>query len=291
MSGEEDFSLEQSEELIAKLKSGAPTEFEQLRSALNLLAHVPEMPPLSVPPVLPSQLNQPAPVIPIKTIKSPRTIITSAIVTGLLASASLAAAAVTGIGPAPIVSMGHQTAKFVRGVASAVTHVVTGGNSNTSDENSATPLIPGLTPAPTAGDNSSSEGNSSDNSGADESGLGQVLAPITNLLNSPPPSDRKTPDGKSNDGKSNDGKGSNSSEGNSNSSHEDQSQTPNNLLQLLLTPSPSPIGERVQPDVDEPAIPEPTLITETPTDQPTEMPTDLPSSNSSGQSDETVAVG
>lgn len=259
MSKEDDFSLEQSEELIANLKSGAPSEFEQLRSALNLLAHVTEMPPLSVPQVLPSEISQPAPVIPIKSTKSRRTIVTSVIVTGFLASASLAAAAVTGIGPSPIVNIGHQTAKFVRGVAGAVSNVVTGGNSNTSENKPVTPAVPGLTPAPTAGENSSSQDNSNSNSSGDESDSGQSIAPIPGIP-SPLPSERKTSDGKSN------------------TSHESQSPTPEESPSTAPTPLASPKGEKEHTDSEGHATPRPSSTRA--------LPTALPSPNSSDQSDE-----
>lgn len=132
----EEFSIEQSEKLIANLKSGAPSEFEQLRSALNLLAHVPEISPVATPPVLPSSINQPAAIVPIKSSKPRRTIVTSIVVLGLFASGSLAAAAVTGIGPAVFVNAGHSAARFVKNVVSGVGNVVTGNNS-ASNQNEA----------------------------------------------------------------------------------------------------------------------------------------------------------
>lgn len=163
MSKDDDFSLEQSEELIANFKSGAPSEFEQLRSTLNLLAHVPELPPTSIPPVLPSSISQPVPVLPMKSSKTHRTVVTSIMITGFFASASLAAAAVTGIGPAAIVNVGHQAAKFVKGVVGGVTHVVTGNPSDATQKQAASqqaPLaIPSLSPAPT-GDEQNTESDS-----------------------------------------------------------------------------------------------------------------------------------
>lgn len=125
---EKDFSLEESEKLIANIRSGAPSEFEQLRSTLSLLAHVPEISPVSAPPVLPSNIAQPTPITSAKSIKPRRTIVTSVIVMAMFGSASLAAAAVTGIGPSPIVNIGHQTAKIVKSFAGAVTKAVTGGS-------------------------------------------------------------------------------------------------------------------------------------------------------------------
>lgn len=163
MSNNGDFSPEDSEELIANLKSGKPSQFEQLRSTLNLLAHVTELPPTSIPSVLPSEISQPIPLIPVKSIKPRRTIVTSVVVAGMLASVSLAAAAVTGIGPTPIVNIGHGTVKFVKGVAGAVSNVVTGGNADTAVTDPMVPAVPGLTPAPTGDEDSfSDDDNESD---------------------------------------------------------------------------------------------------------------------------------
>jgi len=162
MSMNDDFSLEQSEELIANLKSGAPSEFEQLRSTLNLLAHVPELPPTSIPPVLPSGISQPVPVLPVKSSKPRRTIVTSVMIAGLFASASLAAAAVTGIGPAAIVNVGHQAAKFVKGVVGGVTHVVTGNPSDTAQNQAGGPQVPLAIPAVSPAPTSQEENNQSD---------------------------------------------------------------------------------------------------------------------------------
>ena len=279
MSKEDDFSLEQSEELIAHLKSGTPSEFEQLRSALNLLAHVPEMPPVSVPPILPSMINQPAPLIPVKSTKPRRTIITSIIVMGLFASVSLAAAAVTGIGPAPIVNIGHQTAKFVRGVADAVSHAVTGGNTSTAENKPVVPQVPGLTPAPTAGEDSSSNNNANSGSNSNsESDSESSNVPIPPLPNPLPPEPKKSTEGKSSEKKD-----SNSNDGSSNSSHESQSPSPEDSPTatpppVITSPTSIPKGEKEHTESEGHTTPRPS---NTPA-----LPTAPPSSNSSDQSDE-----
>ena len=189
----EDFSLEQSEQLIANLKSSKPSDFQQLQSALNLLGHVTELPATSTPPILPSEIAQPVPLLSMKSTKPHRTIITSVIVTGILASASLAAAAVTGIGPAPIVNIGHETGKFVRGVASAVSNVVTGGNAVTTEVILPHPQIPGLTPAPTGGDQeSSNSGEGGDQTKSSENLIPGLPSPL-------PLKTKKSEDGKSGD--------------------------------------------------------------------------------------------
>ncbi|MDP1720487.1 MAG: hypothetical protein Q8L08_05775 [Candidatus Nanopelagicaceae bacterium] len=126
MNEDKDFSLEDSEELINNLKSNAAPELEKLRSTLNLLSHVHELSPISSPPVLPSEIGQPVRLLTGKTSHTRRTVITSILSVGILASASLAAAAVTGRGPAPIVSAGHQSAKLVKTVAGAISNAVTG---------------------------------------------------------------------------------------------------------------------------------------------------------------------
>lgn len=257
MSNNGEFSEEQSEELISHLKSGGPAEFEHLRSALNLLAHVTELPPTSIPPVLPSGITQPIPLLPVKSTKPRRTVVTSVIVVGILASASLAAAAVTGIGPAPIVNIGHQTAKFVKGVAGAVSHVVTGGNAQPVENKSATPQVPGLTPAPTGGEDSSSNNNESSH---DES-LKVPFPPIPNVLT---PEAKHSGEGK--DGNSKDGKSGN--EGKSNS---DESQSTNSddsasiIISPVVTPSPSPKADKEHTDSEGQKTPDPSKTTRPPT--------------------------
>ena len=269
MSKSDDFSLEQSEELLANLKSGAPSEFEQLRSALNLLGHVTELPRTSIPPLLPSGISQPVPIIAVKSIKSRRTIITSVIVTGILASASLAAAAVTGIGPAPIVNIGHQTAKFVKGVAGAVTHVVTGGNSNARGNQPEAPRVPGMTPAPTNGDNSSSDGGTNANNESDSGSLNLQIPLIPNALTSEA---KKSSDSKGGNGKSDGNNGSNTS-------HESQSPNSQDSLSVTLPPSPiasfslSTNGEKEHTNSGSHST-------------PLQAPTALPSPNPSDQSNE-----
>lgn len=162
MNNNGEFSLEDSEELIANLKSGKPSDFEQLRSALNLVAHVTELPPTSIPPVLPSGITQPIPVIPVKPSNTRRSIVTSVIVVGMFASASLAAAAVTGIGPAAIVNVGHEAARLVKGVVGGVARVVTGNPSDIAQNQAANQLAslpnPSLPPTPSdAEENDQSE--------------------------------------------------------------------------------------------------------------------------------------
>lgn len=258
MSNNGEFSEEQSEGLISHLKSGGPSEFEHLRSALNLLAHVTELPPTSIPPVLPSGITQPIPLLPVKSTKPRRTVVTSVIVVGILASASLAAAAVTGIGPAPIVNIGHQTAKFVKGVAGAVSDVVTGGNAEPVENKSATPQVPGLTPAPTGGEDSSSNNNE----GSDDESLNVPFPPIPNVL---------TPEAKaSSEGKS--GKESKSNSDESQSPGSDDSQSI--IISPIATPAPSPKAEKEHTDSEGQKTPESSKTTRLPTAFPSPNPSD-----------------
>ena len=131
----EDFTIEDSEGLISNLKSNSAPEFEKLRTTLNLLSHVGELSPISTPPLLPSEIGRPVQLLARKSSNSRRTAITSILSVGLLISASLAAAAVTGRGPAPMVNAGHESAKFVKAVAGAVSEVVTGTNSASQTKN------------------------------------------------------------------------------------------------------------------------------------------------------------
>lgn len=270
MSNNGEFSEEQSEELISHLNSGGPTEFEHLRSALNLLAHVTELPPTSIPPVLPSGITQPIPLLPVKSTKPRRTVVTSVIVVGILASASLAAAAVTGIGPAPIVNIGHQTAKFVKGVAGAVSDVVTGGNAQPVENQSTTPQVPGLTPAPTGGEDSSSNNNE----GSDDGSLNIPFPPIPNVLTPEAKHSSEGKDGNSKDGKSGSGKeGKSSSDESQSSNSEDSSSI---IISPILTPAPSPKAEKEHTDSEGQKTPE--------SSKTTRLPTAFPSPSSSEQS-------
>lgn len=257
MSNNGDFSLEDSEELIANLKSGKPSDFQQLRSALNLVAHVTELPPTSIPPVLPSGISQPIPVIPVKPANPRRTIVTSVIVMGMFASASLAAAAVTGIGPAPIVDIGHKTAKFVKGVAGAVSNVVTGGNADTAV--TIPPVVVGVTPAPTGNEESSSD-NSNNNEDSNSESLNVTIPLLPNPLSTEGKKNGENKDGKSNEGKSNEGK-----------SHEDQSnnQEDSTLSPLTILPTPTIKIETEHSESDGQQRPE--------TSQTPKLPTALPS--------------
>lgn len=143
---DKDFSLEDSEALISNLKSSAAPELERLRSTLNLLSHVHELSPISSPPVLPSEIGQPVQLLTRNPSKTRRTLITSILSFGILASASLAAAAVTGRGPAPIVSAGHQSAKLVKAVAGAISNAVTGKSDNSPAKPSPAISNPALVP-------------------------------------------------------------------------------------------------------------------------------------------------
>ena len=276
MSNNGDFSLEDSEDLLANLKSGKPSEFEQLRSALNLVAHVTELPPTSIPPILPSGITQPIPVIPVKPTNPRRTIVTSIIAIGMFASVSLAAAAVTGIGPSPIVNIGHKTAKFVKSVAGAVSNVVTGTNADTAVTVPPVPTVPAITAAPTGNDESlshNSDGNDESNTGSLSVTIPQLPNPLsTEERKSSENSDSKSNDGKSNDGKSNDGKS------NDGKSRESQ---PNNQEELTISPpailpTPSIKIEAKHSESDGQKVPE---TAKTPI-----LPTALPSPNQSDDS-------
>lgn len=178
---EKEFSLEQSEELIANLKSGNPSEFEQLRSALNLLAHTPEISPISMPPLMPSSVTQPVPVVAIKSSKARKTIVTSIVVTGLFASGSLAAAAVTGIGPSAFVNVGHSAAKFVKSVVGGVGQVVTGNNSDSNPSQASVGTTPGTT-RPVINSNSNEEGNQNDSEESTLPLISKLVPPLTTTI-------------------------------------------------------------------------------------------------------------
>jgi len=257
-----DFSLEDSEELIANLKSGKPSDFQQLRSALNLVAHVTELPPTSIPPILPSGIAQPVPIIPVKPANPRRTIVTSVIVMGMFASASLAAAAVTGIGPAPIVSIGHQTAKFVKGVAGAVSNVVTGGNADTAVTIPPVPTVPSVTLAPTG-----NEESSSDNSNNNEESNSESLKVTIPLLPNPLTTESK---------KSNEGKDGKSKE---EKSHESQSPTQEDSTPSPLSALPTP-SIKIETDHSENDDQTSPSISKTPS-LPTALPSPIQSDDSS----------
>ena len=268
MSSNGEFSEEQSEELISHLKSGDHSEFEQLRSALNLLAHVTELAPTSIPPVLPSGITQPIPLIPVKSTNPHRTFVTSVIVVAMFASASLAAAAVTGIGPAPIVNMGHETANFVKGVAGAVSHVVTGANSENDENKPTAPQVPGLTPAPTGGDHSSSNNNE----GSDSESSGLAIPPLPNPLTPEGKQSNEAQDGKSKDGKS-------ASKESSKTPHESQSPQSEDSPAVIALPQVSLSTEKTHSDNQEHATPEPSKTPRAPSPFPSPNSSDQPSDN------------
>lgn len=162
MTEDKNFSLEDSEELINNLKTNAAPELEKLRSTLNLLSHVHELSPMSSPPVLPSEIGQPVQLLTRRTSHRRRSVITSILSVGILASASLAAAAVTGRGPAPIVNAGHQSAKLVKAVAGAISDAVTGGHDETPAKPSPAMSNPSLLPG---GEDENESDDQTDDSG------------------------------------------------------------------------------------------------------------------------------
>lgn len=172
------FSIEQSEELIAQLKTDTPSEFEQLRKTLQLLGQIPELSQGMVPPALPSTVNQAVVSFARKSSKSHRPIITSIIAAGILASASLTAAAVTGRGPAPIVAVAHNTSKFVKHVVGTVTSVVTGTNSGKGQDsnNETSQLVPTVAPTP-SGENNSENNQTSENNNSEATGAPVIVQP------------------------------------------------------------------------------------------------------------------
>ncbi|MFA5918401.1 MAG: hypothetical protein WC800_02530 [Candidatus Nanopelagicaceae bacterium] len=173
MNNDKDFSLDDSEALISNLKSSAAPELERLRSTLNLLSHVHELSPTSSPPVLPSEIGQPVQLLTRNPSKTRRTMITSILSVGILASASLAAAAVTGRGPAPIVNAGHQSAKLVKAVAGAISDAVTGGNDETPAKPSPATSNPSLLPG------SEDENESDDREDSEDSLIGPSSLPTS----------------------------------------------------------------------------------------------------------------
>jgi hypothetical protein len=197
-------SIEQSEELIAQLKTETPSEFEQLRKTLQLLGQVPELSQGMMPPILPSQINASVVNITTRRLNSPRTVITAFITAGVLVSATLTAAAVTGRGPAPLVSAAHHTAKFVRDVVGTVATVVTGGNSKKAPDTklpSDQPNLPVVssTPSPeksTDNNSDSKNGNSEPSNKSTEGGNSEPSNKSTEGGNSEP-SNKSTEGGNS----------------------------------------------------------------------------------------------
>ena len=151
----ESFSIQDSEELIARLKDGGASTDGPLHAALQTLSHVDDLPKSAVPPVLPSGIKELIYKMPAEFSKT-RTAVVSLIATALVASATLTAAAVTNTGPAPLVRVAHETAKFVKEVAGVVTKAVTGSSATPTQTPTPTPTpaqtessTPTPTPAPT----------------------------------------------------------------------------------------------------------------------------------------------
>ncbi|MCX6430223.1 MAG: hypothetical protein NTX12_04505 [Actinobacteria bacterium] len=184
MSFDEEFSVEQSEELIAQLKTSAPSGFTQLHSTLNLLSHVSELSPVAMPPLLPSAVDLPVETISARRPRAHGPAITSLIVTAVLASASFAAAGVTGRGPAVIVEAAQKSGEIVANVVGSVGNTLTGNSGSsktttgTENRNSTVPVVPGtsesvnapavnqgsrIPPIPQVSQSTSSDSTSEDN--------------------------------------------------------------------------------------------------------------------------------
>lgn len=131
--------MEQSEELIAQLKTNSPSGFTQLHSSLKLLSHVSALSPVAMPPLLPSAVDQPIESITLLRPRAHRSVITSLIITAVLASASFAAAGVTGRGPAVIVEAAQKSGEIVSTVVGTVVGTV--GNTLTGNNDDAKPPI------------------------------------------------------------------------------------------------------------------------------------------------------
>lgn len=177
MNNSEDFTMEQSEELIAQLKTNSPSGFTQLHSSLKLLSHVSELSPVAMPPLLPSAVDQPIESITLRRPRTYRPAITSLIVTAVLASASFAAAGVTGRGPAVIVEAAKKSGEIVANVVGTVGNTLTGNNDQPSapsgTENSHSipkspgavgPSGPAITPSSQEDQTSNGDGNDQNSS-------------------------------------------------------------------------------------------------------------------------------
>ena len=177
----EDFSMEQSEELIAQLKTNSLSGFTQLHTSLKLLSHVSELSPVAMPPVLPSAVDQPIESITLRRPRAHRSAITSLLVTAVLASASFAAAGVTGRGPAVIVEAAQKSGEIVAKVVGTVGNTLTGNNdqsssSGTENGNSA----PGKPVTSTATDSSKNAESQQDSpSGSTSDGDGQSTTQVS----------------------------------------------------------------------------------------------------------------
>lgn len=239
MSEKDDFSIEDSEELINHLKKGDTSQLPHLQSTLRLLARVPELSHSSVPPILPSEIGQSVRQIS-KTSKSHRTIITSILAAGILTSASLAAAAVTGRGPAPIVAAAHESAKLIGAVAGAVSKVLTGNNSDSPQDepDDSTPSIG--KPSTSPEENNETQKSDEQNSGSDDESKG--LTPIASLY---PVPNESSPENKSDEKKKSSDEKSKSEDSNANGKQTTTDQ---------ITPSPSPKPSFiVAPDITKPS--------------------------------------
>ncbi|MEI6844726.1 MAG: hypothetical protein WCK79_05435 [Actinomycetes bacterium] len=145
---DESFSIEDSEELIESLKAGNSTSGGALHSALKTLSEIDDLPKGSTPPALPSGIKEVIYKLPTEFSKA-RTAVVSGISLAILVSATLTAAAVTNTGPAPLVKVAHETAKFVKQVAGVVTKAVTGSGENPSPTPTPSTTPTSATPTPT----------------------------------------------------------------------------------------------------------------------------------------------
>ena len=141
----ESFSIEDSEELISQIKAGDGIASGPLHAALSELSHVADLPKNAIPPILPSGIKEVIYKMPAEFSKT-RTAVVSFMAVALLASATLTAAAVTNTGPAELVRVAHETAKFVKQFAGTVTKAVTGSSKNPTPSQS-TAATPSPTPS------------------------------------------------------------------------------------------------------------------------------------------------
>lgn len=119
-----DLDMEASENLIANFKSINSGPNADLAAALRALSKIDEVDSASKPDFYPSDAEY-VEVIKFRSRRAARrTITTSIFVTGFAISATLGAAALTGVGPKPVINFAKKTISIVKEAATNVANVL-----------------------------------------------------------------------------------------------------------------------------------------------------------------------
>ena len=141
-----DISITDSESILSNFDEIRDGEFAELASALRDLSSMPETLAMGTPPLLPSQVTQVISTIG-RSAKRTAAIITAA--SSALVATALAAAAISGVGPKPVVNFAKSTARAIENETKRIFNISPSPEVTVAPTESAIPsAIPGTSSTP-----------------------------------------------------------------------------------------------------------------------------------------------